>query len=405
MKLTDKAIKNTKPDTKVKKLFDGNGLILLIYPNGSKYWSYKYRHLGKEKSLSLGVYPEVSLAEARQKLIETRKLVSAGKDPSEARKSTKRQAMISAENNFESIARAWHKNRKHNWTENYAQKIMKSMESDVFPKIGHRPIAEITASEMLSMLRIVEHRGALETARRVKQTCGQVFMYAIASGCAERNPAADLAMALQVPKKKSYAYLKEAELPELLQKLEVYDGLQTKLAFKLLILTFVRTIELRGAEWKEINLEKAEWRIPAERMKMRVEHIVPLSTQAIDLLRELKHLNGEWRYVFPNQHKPAKFMSDNTILYALYRMGYHSRATGHGFRSTASTILNERGFNKDHIERQLAHAERDNVRDSYNYAEYMPQRREMMQWWANYIEDIQISNANKVIPLQSGGKA
>lgn len=386
-KLTDIAVKNAKPASTLKKMSDGNGLVLIIHPNGSKYWSYRYRHLGKEKSLSLGVYPEVSLAVARDKLMDARKTVSQGEDPSQERKAQKRQKWLSAENNFEAIAREWHKNRVNIWSEKYANHIMTSMEQNVFPHIGSRPITDITAPELLSMLRIVEGRGAHETAHRVKQNCGQVFLYAVATGRAERNPIPDLKMALTTPKRKHHSHLKADELPDFLKKLEAYEGHQTKLALKLLLLTFVRTTELRGAEWKEIDLDKAEWRVPAERMKMKEGHIVPLSNQALAILKELKLLNGKCNYVFPNERKPIKCISENTVLYALYRMGYHSRATGHGFRATASTILNEHGFNPDHIERQLAHAERSKVRAAYNHAQYLPERRKMMQWWADYLDN------------------
>jgi integrase len=387
-KLKDIAVKNAKPGQSVRKMSDGNGLVLIIHPNGSKYWSYRYRYLGKEKSLSLGVYPEVSLAEARDKLMDARKLVSAGDDPSEVKKAKKRQKILSAENHFEAVAREWHKSRLNTWSENYAGKVMTSMEQDVFPKIGSRPIAEIMAPELLAMLRIVEKRGAIETAHRIKQNCGLVFSYAIATGRAERNPAADLKMALSTPKREHNKYLKAEELPEFLEKLNAYPGYQTKLALRFLLLTFVRTIELRGAEWSEIDFDKAEWRIPAERMKMRQGHIVPLSEQALAILKELKLLNGQWRYVFPNERKPIQHISENNLLYALYRMGYHGRATGHGFRATASTILNEHGFSTDHIERQLAHAERNKVRAAYNHAQYLPERRKMMQWWADYLDSI-----------------
>jgi integrase len=221
------------------------------------------------------------------------------------------------------------------------------------------------------------------------QVCGQIFMYAIATGRAERNPVPDLRGALKTPVRKHRAYLNAADLPVYLQKLAAYDGgLQTQLALKLLLLTFVRTVELRGAQWKEIDFDKAEWRIPAERMKMREQHIVPLSRQAVTVLRELQGFTGDWSFLFPNRTKPDTFISENTMLYALYRMGYHSRATGHGFRSTASTILNENGFMPDVIERQLAHGERNKVRAAYNHAQYLPERRKMMQWWADYLDGV-----------------
>ncbi len=400
-KLTDIAIKNAKPAVSIKKMSDGDGLVLIVHPNGSKYWVYRYRYLGKEKTLSLGVYPEVGLAEARDKLYEARKIVAEGNDPSEARKATKRQKLLSAENNFEAIAREWHKSRLNKWSENYAGKVMTSMEQDVFPRIGSRPIIDISAAELLSMLKLVENRGALETAHRVKQNCGQVFLYAIATGRAENNPADNLKMALATPKREHYSYLKADELPEYIQNLNSYAAkggeLQTELALKMLLLTFVRTTELRGAEWIEFDFDKAEWHIPALRMKMKDPHIVPLSKQAIAVLQQLKKLNGKWKYVFPNENKPGfTCMSENTMLFALYRMGYRSKTTGHGFRATASTILNENNFKPDIIERQLAHVERNKVRAAYNHAQYMKERRTMMQWWADYLDSITLENTADV---------
>lgn len=388
-KLTDIVVKGTKPGKNVKKLSDGDGLALLVYSNGSKYWSYRYRYLGKEKSLSLGIYPEVSLADARLKLIDARKLVADGQDPSEARKAVKRQALVSAENSFEAIAREWMAAKSAGWTPRYTGFLNKRLENDLFPKLGSRPIRDITAPELLSVVRLIEKRGALELANRAMQYCSQIFMYGIATGRVDRNPASDLKGALKTHVKKNYAHLKEIELPEFIKKLEAYDGnLQTKLAVKLLMLTFVRTTELRGATWDEIHFDKAEWHIPAERMKMRRGHIVPLSKQAVAVIKELKLLNGQWKYIFPNPHKPIKHMSENAVLYALYRMGYHNRTTGHGFRHTASTILNESGqFKGDAIERQLAHVQGNKVRGVYNHAEYLPERKKMMQWWANYLDN------------------
>lgn len=388
MPLNDVKIKNAKPQAKPYKLTDGEGMFLFVQPSGGRYWRLKYRFAGKEKLLALGVYPEVSLAEARERRSQARKVIAAGNDPMQVKQEAKRLNELNSENNFESIAREWHKSRLLQWTKNYAGKVITCLEHDIFPKLGNRPIADISASELLSVLRLIEKRGAIETMHRVKQICGQIFMYAIASSRAERNPAADLRMALPVPKKGHYSHLKASDLPDYLKNLENYDGaLQTKLALKLLLLTFVRTIELRGAEWSEINFDAAEWRIPASRMKMRDPHIVPLSSQALEVLRELQGHNGNRQYLFPNQHKPSIFMSENTMLFALYRMGYHSRTTGHGFRATASTILNENGFPSDAIERQLAHAERSKVRAAYNHAQYLPQRRTMMQWWADYIDE------------------
>jgi integrase len=284
------------------------------------------------------------------------------------------------------VAREWHEQQKHKWVPHYSTCVLNRLETYIFTKIGSRPIADIGAQELLVPLRVVEKSGALDLAQRIMQSCGQIFMYAIATGRANRNPVPDLRGALKTPVKTHLAHLKTADLPEYLQKLEAYDGApETKMALKMLLLTFVRTTELRAAEWTEINLDKAEWRIPAERMKMRDPHIVPLSNQAVAVLRDLQKRTGKRQYLFPNQQKPDRFMSENTMLYALYRMGYHSRTTGHGFRSTASTILNENGFLPDVIERQLAHCERNKVRAAYNHAQHLPERRKMMQWWADYL--------------------
>jgi integrase len=389
MSLSDAKVRNAKPRIKPYKIADGEGLFLLIMPNDSKYWRLKYFFAGKEKTLALGVYPEVSLSDARERRTQARKLLAAGKDPGETKKEAKRLATQKTANTFEVVAREWFDKRKHEWVSAFADRLLVSLERHILPALGQRPIADITAPEVLSMLRLVEDRGTLETARRVMQMCGQIFMYAIATGRAERNPVPDLRGALKAPVVKHQAYLKANELPEYLQKLDAYDGsLQTKLALRILLLTFVRTKELRAAQWTEIDWDKAEWRIPAERMKMRELHIVPLSRQAIATLRQLEKHNGNRQYIFPNQQNPAKFMSENTMLFALYRMGYHSRATGHGFRSTASTILNEHGFRADVIERQLAHGERNNVRAAYNHAQYLPERREMMQWWADHLDQV-----------------
>lgn len=391
MPLTDAVIRSAKPKERPYKLSDARGLFLWVQPGGGKWWRYKYRFAGKEKSLALGAYPDVGLKEARSRHSEARKMLSAGRDPSEAKKEAKRLTFLKSENTFEAIAREWCDSRKHKWVTSYGEAMLTRLERHVFPTLGKRPIADITTPEMLSVLRVVEKTGALDLAQRLMQACGQICRYAIATGRAERNPVADLRGALKPPVRKHQAYLKAGDLPEYLKKLEAYDGsLQTKLALKFLLLTFVRTGELRAAEWAEINFDEAEWRIPAERMKMRDPHIVPLSQQAIAVLKDLQALTGQWRHVFANQHKPAGCMSENTMLYALYRMGYHSKATGHGFRSTASTILNEHGFVPDVIERQLAHSERNSVRAAYNHAQYLPERRKMMQWWADYLDELAI---------------
>jgi integrase len=391
MSLSDAKARNAKARPKPYKIADGEGLFLLVTPAGGKYWRLKYFVGGKEKLLAVGVYPEVTLADAREKCAAARRLLAAGTDPAEAKREAKRLFLQKQDNTFELIAREWHRNRLGKWTPLHARKTLKRLESYVFPKLGQRPVAEISPAELLSVMRAVEGRG-VDLAHRMLQVCGQVFNFALLTERASNNPASALRGALKPVVKTNRAYLKANELPEFLGKLERYDGgLLTKLAMKFLILTFVRTGELRGAEWTEIDLAKKEWRIPAQRMKMRDPHIVPLSKQAIAVLRQIQPLTGQRQYVFTNQHKPSGYMSENTILYGLYRMGYHSRATGHGFRSTASTILNEHGFRPDVIERQLAHGERNGVRAAYNHAQYLSERREMMQWWADFLDKLATS--------------
>jgi integrase len=331
----------------------------------------------------------VSLADARERRTQARKLLAAGTDPGEAKKDAKRAATVSQANTFEVVAREWFGKRRHEWAPGSLRCKRIYLDKYLLPELGSRPVAAVTAVEVLALLRAIEGRGVLDTARRVMQMCGQIFRYAIATGRVERNPVPDLRGALQTPVVKHRAFLTADDLPLYLKTLDAYDGSpQTRLALRLLLLTFVRTLELRGAEWPEIDWDKGEWRIPAGRMKMKEPHLVPLARQAVAVLRDLKTLAGDGRYVFPNQHNPSTFMSENTMLYALYRMGYHSRATGHGFRSTASTILNEHGFRPDVIERQLAHGERNRVRAAYNHAQYLPERRAMMQWWADYLDGI-----------------
>jgi integrase len=386
--LSDAIVRNAKPRAKAYKMSDGDGMYLLVTTAGSKCWRLKYVFGTKEKVLALGMYPDVSLSDARERRLQARKCLAAGKDPGEAKKEEKRTLLRQQQNTFEDVAREWHHNRLAKWSPEHAAKILKRLERHVFNRIGPRPITEITASELLGVMRKIEEHGG-EIAHRLLQVCGQIFAYAVITDRATTSPTVALRGALQPVVKNNYAYIKPHELPEYLMKLDAYDGsMQTKLALRFLLLTFVRNAELRGAEWTEIELDKNEWRIPAERMKMKEPHIVPLSRQAADVLRELKSMAGPSRYVFPNQHKPSGPMSENTILYALYRMGYHSRATGHGFRSTASTVLNENGFRTDVIERQLAHGERNKVRAAYNHAQYLPERREMMQWWGDFLEQL-----------------
>lgn len=388
MPLTDVAVRAAKPREKSYKLADGQGMYLEVMPNGSKYWRLKYRVDGKEKRVALGVYPAVSLLAARNARDEVKGQLRAGLDPSHEKKRVKLQRSLDRENSFEPIAREWHEKRRDAWSERHADRIMKLLERELFPVLGGRPIAKISAPELLEVIRKIEARDAIELAHKAIQATSQIFRYAIATGRAERDPAPDLRGALKTRTVIHMRRVSEAELPELMQKIDTYEGdYQTRLALQLMALTFVRTSELRFAEWTEIDEKKKEWKIPAEKMKMRSPHIVPLSKQALEVVAKLCELNGHSQFLFPSRSSAKKPMSENTILYALYRMGYHSRMTGHGFRGLASTILNEHNFNRDWIERQLAHSERDGVRAAYNHAEYLPERRKMMQWWGDYLQN------------------
>jgi integrase len=401
MPLTNKAANAAKPRQKAYKLTDGKGLYLFVTPEGGKYWRLKYRIAGKEKVLALGVYPVVSIAAARTTCAEAKALIKSGRDPIAAKKQERLAAQVSSANTFEAVALEWIEQQRHSWVPGHVERVLDSLKADIFPDLGDRPIKDITAPELLAVLRKVEKREVYETAQRLLQRCGAVFRYAIQTHRAERNPAVDLRGAIKQPKPKNYAALSAADLPEFLRKLEAYDGhVQTRLALKLLALTFVRSGELRKAEWPEFDLDKAEWRIPAERMKMGAPHIVPLSTQALAVLEDLKQLTGTGRYLFPSQSKLTVPMSENTMLFALYRMGYHGRATGHGFRATASTILNEQNWKPDVIERQLAHAERNKVRAAYHRSEYLDERRKMMQAWADHLDAL--ASGGKVLPMRRG---
>lgn len=395
MALTAIKIRSSKPIEKAYKLADEKGLYLLINPNGAKYWRFKYRFADKEKKLSFGVYPDVSLADARNKRDEARSLLAKDIDPSVDKQIKKRATKLAAENSFEAIAREWYAKFSSKWTAHHGERIIRRLEKDIFPWLGKRPVTEITAPEILNTLRRIENRGARETAHRTQQNCGQIFRYAIASGRAERDPSADLRGALEPVKKNHLASITDPnKIGDLLRTINSYQGyFITKCALRLSPLFFVRPGELRRAEWSEFDFDKAEWRIPAAKMKMREMHIVPLSFQAIEILRELQALTGDRQYVFPSIRSPKRPMSENTVNGALRRLGYTTEEmTAHGFRSMASTLLNEQGWNRDAIERQLAHAERNNIRATYNYAEYLPERRKMMQSWADYLDQLKLDS-------------
>lgn len=391
MPLTDTACRNAKcPTDKPRvRLADAQGLYLEVLPAGGKYWRLKYRYAGKEKRLGLGVYPAVSLAEARKERDKARALLEAGQDPSMARKEAKLAHRAAQDSSFESVARAWHAQWKATRSDSHADYVLRRLEADVFPAIGPLPVDQVTASKLVAMAKKIEKRGALDIARRALQTCGQVLRYAVAHGMAERNPAADVKPSdvLAPRKATNYARIDASELPALLRKMAAYDGSPyTRFALQLIALTFVRTSELIGARWEEFDLQAAEWRIPADRMKMKTPHIVPLSRQALEALACLQEVKGLSGLLFPGERDHEKPMSNNTILKALERMGYKHRMTGHGYRGIASTVLHEHGFRHDVIELQLAHQERNKVSAAYNWATYLPERRKMMQWWADYLQ-------------------
>ncbi|MDD2770142.1 MAG: integrase arm-type DNA-binding domain-containing protein [Methylococcus sp.] len=405
MALTDTAVRLAKPGDKPIRKTDEKGLVLHIMPNGGKWWRFRYRYEGKPKMLSLGTYPEVTLKDAREKRDEARKLLGQSIDPSDHKKAAKRTE--SGEDSFEHIAREWHARHMANKSENHARKVMDRLEKDVFPWIGGKAARDIAAPELLAMLRRIESRGAIELCHVTKQICGQVFRYAIATGRAERDPAADLKGALQVVKSEHFAAITEPKaIGQLLRDIEGYTGhFATQCALKLSPLVMLRPGEVRQAEWAEIDIDAAEWRIPATKMKMRDEHIIPLSKQAIEVLEAIRPLTGRGRYVFPSARtapgvRDERPMSENTVVAALRRLGYTGNdMTAHGFRSMASTRLNESHlFHADAIERQLAHGERNQVRAAYNRAEHLPERRKMMQWWADYLDGLRAGA--EVIPIR-----
>jgi len=402
MALNDTKIRSIRLPEKPVKLFDGDGLFLFVTLQGSKLWRLKYRHEGKEKLLSLGKYPEVGLAEARQKKEEARKLIAAGIDPGAVKKAQK-QAETEETETFEVIAREWHTKFSPTWAKTHTDGIMSRLERDIFPWIGKRPIAEIKAPELLTVIRRVESRGALESAHRVRTIAGQVFRYAVATGRAEHDPAADLKGALPPKKVKHHAAIIDPkEICALLRAIDGYTGhFVVKCALRIAPLVFVRPGELRHAEWSEIDFEEATWNIPANKMKMKDPHLVPLCRQAVEILKDLQPLTGTGRYVFPSARSFARPMSENAILAALRRMGYSKEEmTGHGFRAMARTILDEvLQVRPDFIEHQLAHAVRDPNGRAYNRTAHLAERKRMMQMWADYLDGLKVGAT--VIPFQS----
>ena len=404
MALTDIQVRTAKPQAKDYKLTDGEGLFLLVAISGGKRWRLKYRFGGKEKLLALGTYPDVSLLEARNKRHEARNQLAHGIDPGGERKALKqteheKQEII--ENSFEIVAREWHTKFSGQWTEGHAVTIMSRLERDVFPWLGTKPVSEVRPVDLLAVLRRIEGRGALETAHRVRTICGQVLRYAVATGRAERDAAADLRGALPPTQERHHAAITDPkEVAELLRAIDGFKGtFHVKCALKLSPMLFVRTGELRQMEWAEIDFEEERWNIPAEKMKMKIPHIVPLCKQAITILKELQPLTGFGKYVFPCHRSPLRPMTNNAINAALRRMGYTSEdQTGHGFRAMARTILDEvLQVRPDFIEHQLAHAVKDPNGRAYNRTAHLVERKKMMQLWADYLDGLK--KGAKVIPF------
>ena len=401
MPLTDAKVKNAKPGAKGYKMADGGGMYLLVDPKGGKYWRLKYRIEGREKLLALGIYPEVNLAEAREKRELARKRFVSGIDPGAVKKALRAAKVAETENGFEVVAREWYDNKAHLWAASHAETVIGRLRLDVFPVLGARPIGDIKAPEVLAMLRRIESRGALEVAHRVKAICGQVFRYAVATGRAERDPTADLKGAMKPYKEKHLAAITDPkEVAPLLMAIDGYAGsFVVKCALQLAPLLFVRPGELRQAEWSEVDFESAEWTIPGGKMKMRQPHLVPLSAQAVAILKELHALTGRGKFLFPSHRSPARPMSNNAVNAALRRMGFEKETmTGHGFRAMARTILDEVLVQRpDIMEHQLAHAEKDPLGRAYNRTSHLPERRRMMQLWADYLDGLK--QGAKVIPI------
>jgi integrase len=408
MPLSAKAVANAKRQARRQRLWDGGGLYLEVSPAGGKWWRFKYRFGGKEKRLSFGVYPAVELRDARESRDNARKLLAAGIDPAAARHEERRLRRLAAENSFEAIAREWYEKKSGIWVPSHATDVLRRLDGNLFPEIGDKPIAEITAPVLLAAIRKVESRGAYDLAHRILSVASQVFRYGVATGRCEHDPSRDLRGALTPHRSKHQPAVKADELPVLLRAIGTYrtiGELQTELALRLLCLTFVRTNELIGARWPEfadLDGKSPTWNIPSERMKMKAAHVVPLSRQAVAVLRDLRAIAGDSDYLFPGRNRD-KPISNNTLLFALYRLGYKGKMTGHGFRAVASSILNEAGHRADVIEAQLAHKEPNKVRSAYNRAEYLPERRAMMQQWADMVDTY--ARGADVVPIKRRTKS
>jgi integrase len=402
MALTDVEIRRAKAREKAYRMSDGGGMYLWVTPAGGKLWRWAYAYEGKEKLMSLGKYPEVSLAMVRERHGQARRLLATGIDPMAQRKAEKTAERVAGENSFASVSARWLEHWQHGKSLRHVDSTRRRLAANILPSLGERPIAEIEAPELVAMVKAIESRGARDIAKRALETTGQIFRYGIAHGYAKRNPASDIRPSdiLKTTRKLNYARIDAKELAGLLKQIEVYPGTHvTRLAIKLMALTFVRTSELIQAKWTEFDLKTARWDIPAERMKMRTPHIVPLAKQALEILEALQELTGSAEWLFPGDRDPKRAMSNNTILKGLERMGYKGKMTGHGFRGLASTILHERGYPHEHIELQLAHAPRNAVSAAYNHALHLRSRAKLMQDWADYLEMTQ--RGAKVLPFRA----
>ena len=383
-----RAVKATE---KAQKLFDGNGLFLFVSPTDTKSWRLKYRFQGKEKLLTLGTYPQTSLKEARERAADARKQLDGGIDPGEGKKEEQQAADPIT---LEQVAREWYEKQLPAWSKRHSEDVMERLEKNIFPFLGDRPIAEVNAPELLTVLRRIEARGAIETAHRVRGICSLFFRYAVATSRAERDPAADLKGAItnRIPKPRA-AITTPDEVGALMRAIDGFAGTYTvKCALQMCALTFCRPGEVRTAEWTEFDFKENLWRIPGNKMKMRMDHLVPLSRQALDILEELRQLTGSGKYLFPSIRTIERPISDMTLIAGLRRMGFEKdEMSAHGFRAMASTLLNEQGYSADVIEKQLAHSPINKIRGIYNRAEYLPERRKMMQAWADYLVELQES--------------
>lgn len=398
MALTAVQVKNAAPRERDYGLADGGGLFLWVRAVGGKSWRFRFRLDGKQSHISFGTTDKVTLVQARQLASEARQLVAQGRHPGLERKVARAQAAISRANTFKSLALEWHHHKSPRWSVGYAGDVMEAFELDIFPQVGSFPLIDIKPMQWLQVFRRIESRGALEKLRKVRQRCQEVYRFAIATGRAEYNPIADIGGALHTPTSRHYPFLPIADIPALLRSIQACPGHDVvKIATRLMILTGVRTAELRGAPWSEFDLDKALWLVPAARMKMRRAHLVPLSKQVVAALRELESITGGYTLAFPGRNDPAKPMSEAAINQLLKRSGYDGRATGHGFRHTMSTTLHDQGYSSEWVETQLAHVDKNSIRGIYNHAQYLEARRGMLQWYADHLDVLSCSNTEPSI--------